>query len=55
MQKASKKEKKKIVTVRMPEDLDQELNRLSKQSKKSVSQVIIEALRYSLSVKEKNL
>lgn len=53
MKKASKKEKK-IVAVRMPEDLDQELNRLAKQSKKSVSQVIIEALRYALKVERKS-
>lgn len=52
MKKASKKEKKKTVAVRMPEDLDQELNRLAKQSKKSVSQVVIEALRYVLKVEK---
>ncbi len=52
LKKPSKNEKK-IVAVRMPDDLDQELNKIAKQKKMSVSKVIIEALRYALDLQGK--
>jgi metal-responsive CopG/Arc/MetJ family transcriptional regulator len=45
--------KSKLVGVRLPTDLVEELTILSKKSGKSFSRVIIEALRHALEIPEK--
>lgn len=50
--KKSTRSKTRAVAVRMPENLDEELEAIAKKSGKSKSQVIIEALRLALDVRE---
>ncbi|MGK5087042.1 hypothetical protein WDW86_05745 [Bdellovibrionota bacterium FG-2] len=49
--KRTQKAQKKIVAVRMPADIEEELVLIAKKSGKTVSQVIIEALRLALGIK----
>lgn len=42
------KRAKKLIAVRLPEDLFKEIEKLAKESDQSVSAVIIHALRYTL-------
>jgi len=39
---------KKLIAVRIPAEIEAELKRLAKKSQRSMSEVIVEALRYSL-------
>jgi len=55
LQKKEPKQAKKIVAVRMPEDMEKELSRIAKKNSESVSQVILRALRLALGMDEKGV
>ena len=42
------KKKSRAVTIRLPADVDEEVRKLSEKTDRTVTEVIIEALRYAL-------
>ena len=44
------KKQSRSVTVRLPSELDEEVRKLSKKTNRTVSEIIIEALRFALEI-----
>ena len=46
----ARKRKSRAVTVRLPIDVDEEIQKLAKKTNRTVTDVIVEALRFSLEI-----